>query len=81
MALGLSVQETVTLSGNVPSVALTVWQLRSQKGVRLSLLRSREELDGTVVEQLGGLDYVRVSHTHAQEVKRVARSAEKPPGP
>jgi ATP-binding cassette subfamily B protein len=59
------------------SVALTAWQLSSQKGVRLSLLRSREDLDGTVVEQLGGLDYVRVAHTHAQEVKRVSRVAEK----
>jgi ATP-binding cassette subfamily B protein len=68
----------LVMIGVIPSsVALTVWQLRSQKGVRLSLLRSREELDGTVVEQLSGLDYVRVSHTHAQEVKRVARAAEK----
>src|SRR5262249_42557675 len=68
----------LAMIGVIPSsVALTARQLRSQKGVRLRLLRSREELDGTVVEQLGGLEYVRVAHTHAQEVKRVASAAEK----
>jgi ATP-binding cassette, subfamily B, bacterial len=68
----------LAMIGVIPSsIALTAWQLRSQKGVRLRLLRSREELDGTVVEQLGGLEYVRVAHTHAQEVKRVASAAEK----
>lgn len=68
----------LVMVGVIPaSVALTVWQLVSQKGVRLRLLRSREELDGTVVEQLGGLDYVRVAHTHRQEAKRVARVAER----
>jgi ATP-binding cassette subfamily B protein len=58
------------------SVALTVWQLLTQKGVRLGLLRSREAMDGTVVEQLSGLDYVRAANTHRQEVARVARAAE-----
>src|SRR4051794_40259903 len=58
------------------TVGLTVWQLLSQKSVRIQLLRGREELDGTVVEQLNGLDYVRVANTHAQELRRVAKSAE-----
>ena len=34
-------------------------------------------MDGTVVEQLSGLDYVRVANTHRQEVKRVASVAER----
>jgi ATP-binding cassette subfamily B protein len=59
------------------SVFLTVWQLVSQKNVRLQLIRTREEMDGTVVEQLGGLDYVRAANTVEREVRRVARSAEK----
>jgi ATP-binding cassette subfamily B protein len=58
------------------SLALTVWQLISQKRVRLKLLRVNEEMDGTVVEQLGGLDYIRVANTHAREVRRVAKAAE-----
>ncbi len=63
--------------GVIPaSIALTARQLLSQKDIRLQLLRSREELDGTVVELLGGLDYVRVANTHGQEVRRFAHSAE-----
>ena len=34
-------------------------------------------MDGTVVEQLGGIDYVRAAHTHKQEVRRVAKAAER----
>lgn len=68
----------LAMIGVIPvSIWLTAWQLLSQKGIRLSLMRSREELDGTVVEQLSGLDYVRVAHTHAQEVRRVTRVAER----
>ncbi len=63
--------------GVIPvSVALTAKQLLSQKDIRLKLIRNREELDGTVVELLGGLDYVRVANTHGQEVKRFAHTAE-----
>jgi ATP-binding cassette subfamily B protein len=58
------------------SVLLTALQLTSQKGVRLKLLRTREEMDGTVVELLSGLDYVRAADTQRHEVKRVARVAE-----
>jgi ATP-binding cassette subfamily B protein len=59
------------------SLALTVWQLVTQKGVRLGLLRSREAMDGTVVEQLSGIDYIRAANTHRQEVRRVAQAAER----
>ncbi len=55
---------------------LTVRQLVSQKGVRLRLIRSREEMDGTVVEQLGGIDYVRAANT--QELRDRAASPRPP---
>src|SRR5262245_43334670 len=68
----------VVMAGVIPaSLALTVWQLISQKGVRLKLLRTREHMRGTVVRHIGGLDYIRAANTHRQEVKRVARAAEK----
>jgi ATP-binding cassette subfamily B protein len=68
----------LVMAGVIPcSVVLTAWQLISQKNVRLKLLRTREETDGTVVEQLGGLEYIRAADTVAQEVRRVARSAER----
>ena len=70
-ALGL------VMTGVIPAALyLTLWQLRSQKGVRLALMRSKENLDGTVVEQLAGMDYVRAADAHGREVGRVARAAE-----
>ncbi len=67
----------VAMLGVIPtSIALTIWQLVSQKGVRLKLIRTREEMDGTVVEQLAGLDYIRAANTYAKEAKRVAKVAE-----
>src|SRR5262249_4290684 len=55
---------------------LTRRQLRSEAGVRLDLMRSRENMDGAIVEQLTGLEYVRAADTHHLEVERVARAAE-----
>ena len=76
-ALSKQPRVALAMAGVIPvSVALTMWQLVTQRGVRLSLLRSREAMDGTVVEQLSGLDYVRAANTHSQEVRRVARAAE-----
>ncbi len=59
------------------SLGLTLCQIITQKGIRLELLRTREAMDGTVVEQLGGIDYVRAADTHRQEVRRVAKVAER----
>jgi ATP-binding cassette subfamily B protein len=68
----------VAMAGVVPvSVWLTVWQLRSQKGVRLQLLAAHEEMDGMLTEQLTGIDYVRAANTHEHEVRRVSRTAER----
>jgi ATP-binding cassette subfamily B protein len=64
--------------GVVPlAVYLTVRQLMSQRGVRLKLLRSCEEIDGTVVEHLGGMEYVRAANTHEHEVRRLAKACER----
>jgi ATP-binding cassette subfamily B protein len=68
----------LVMVGVIPlAVFLTVRQLLSQKGVRLRLLRDCEEIDGTVVEQLGGMEYVRVANTYQQEVHRLAHTTEK----
>ena len=67
----------LVMAAAIPAcIALTARQLLSQKGIRLQLMHNREEMDGTVVELLGGLDYVRVADTRDLEVKRFARSAE-----
>ncbi len=67
----------LAMAGVVPiSLGLTIWQLLTQNGVRLGLLRCRERMDGTVVEQLAGLDYVRAANTDRREIDRVAGVAE-----
>ncbi|MDT4897588.1 MAG: ATP-binding cassette, subfamily bacterial [Acidobacteriota bacterium] len=58
------------------SILLTVWQVSSQKGIRAALLHAKEGLDGTVVEQLGGLEYIRAANTYPSEVARVESAAE-----
>ena len=65
------------MAGVIPvSLGLTIWQLITQKGIRLDLLASRERIDGTVVEQLGGLDYIRAANTHQLEAQRVRQAAQ-----
>ncbi len=64
--------------GVIPlAVWLTIRQLISQKDVRLRLIRDCEEIDGTVVEQLAGIEYIRAANTHKEEIKRLAESTEK----
>jgi len=66
------------MAGVIPlSLGLTVRQLRSQRNVRLTLLRSRERIDGIVVERLGGIEQIRVANTHRREVERLAVEAER----
>ncbi|HMP80984.1 MAG TPA: ABC transporter ATP-binding protein, partial [Pirellulaceae bacterium] len=67
----------VLMAGVIPvSLFITARQLSSQKGIRLALLRKRESLDGTVVEQLGGLEYIRAANTLPIELNRVEQAAE-----
>jgi ATP-binding cassette subfamily B protein len=66
------------MAGVIPlSLGLTVRQLNSQRDVRLTLLRSRERIDGIVVERLGGIEQIRVADTHRREVERLAVEAER----
>jgi ATP-binding cassette subfamily B protein len=77
-ALSKQPKVALAMAGVIPvSLMLTIWQLMTQKGIRLGLLRSREAMDGTIVEQLSGLDYVRAANTHEQEVRRVEKTAER----
>ena len=63
--------------GVVPAATvIVIRQVISQKGIRLELMRTREGLDGTVVEQLGGIEYIRAANTHRREAERVAAVAE-----
>ena len=68
----------LAMIGVIPvAVFLTIRQLISQKGVRLKLMRACEDIDGAVVEQLGGIEYIRAANTHRLETKRISHATEK----
>lgn len=80
-ALGAGIQQEwrvgLVMLAVVPiSILITAWQVKSQKGIRAALLHAKEGLDGTVVEQLGGLEYIRAANTYPVEVARVQTAAE-----
>ena len=56
---------------------IIVKQISSQKGIRVALLRGKEDIDGKIVETLGGIETVRslnVSDVEAAKVESVAES-------
>jgi ATP-binding cassette, subfamily B, bacterial len=55
---------------------LIVKQVSSQKGIRVALLRKKEQVDGKVVEMLGGIETIRVLDTVRFEVAKVEQSTE-----
>lgn len=68
----------LVMLGVIPlSVLLTMKQLASQKGVRLDLMQDCEEIDGTIVEQLNGTEYIRVANTFHLEVERLSQATNK----
>jgi ATP-binding cassette subfamily B protein len=80
-AVAVAIQRNVVLGilmGAVVPVLLFIVarQIISQMGIRVELLRKKEEMDGTVVEQLTGIEYVRAANMHPHEVRRVEQIAE-----
>lgn len=51
-------------------------QIASQKGIRVSLLRGKEKIDGTVVEMLGGIEAIRTADTTNNELSKIEIIAE-----
>ncbi|HEV3256644.1 MAG TPA: ABC transporter ATP-binding protein [Gemmataceae bacterium] len=54
---------------------LALRQTGSQLNTRRQIMRTRENLDGTIIERLGGIEYIRAADTANQEVNRVERVA------
>ncbi len=48
----------------------------SLQGIRLQLMRDCDAIDGMVVEQFNGVEYIRVANTHKQELERLSESIE-----
>ncbi|MGE0133480.1 MAG: ABC transporter ATP-binding protein [Blastocatellales bacterium] len=79
LVVALHRQKTLGLlmAGMVPvALFIVMRQIGSQKGIRLELHRSKDSVDGTVVEQLSGIEYVRAANTHQREVARVEQVTE-----
>jgi ATP-binding cassette subfamily B protein len=65
------------MAGVIPTaIFITVRQVKALKGIRMELVKAKEGLDGTVAEQLGGIEYIRAANTHAFEAQRIAAAAE-----
>lgn len=80
-ALGIAIYRApvlgISMAMVIPIGILIVFlQVRSQKGIRISILRGKEEIDGAVVELLGGLESVRALNTLRVETRRVSRISE-----
>lgn len=62
----------------IPTGAYLIFkQIASQKGIRVALLRQKEQVAGKVVEMLGGIETIRVLNTVQFEVAQVEHTAEK----
>ena len=57
-------------------LSIVLRQITTQKGIRIDLLRKKEEIDGTVIELLGGIETVRAANTVDFETAKVERIAE-----
>ncbi len=63
----------IAMAGVIPiGLIVILSQLSSQRGIRISLLRAKEKTDGTIVEQIGGIENVRAAHTLAHEIAKVS---------
>jgi ABC-type multidrug transport system fused ATPase/permease subunit len=68
---------TNTYIGCILSIAIVIGlftvykQIKSQKGIRISLLRAREENDANIVELLTGIESVRVANEENKQIKRI----------
>ncbi len=58
------------------SIYLTLRQLNNQKGIRLQLMRDSERIDGIIVEQLNGAEYLRVANSYERELGRLDHELE-----
>lgn len=67
----------ITMGLVVPvGLLIVLRQLSTQKGIRIDLLRAKEEMDGRAVELLGGIEYVRAANTEDLETAKLEKAAE-----
>lgn len=57
-------------------LSIVLRQINTQKGIRIELLRKKEEIDGKVIELLSGIETVRAANLEEFETTRVEKIAE-----
>lgn len=68
---------TNTYIGFILSIAIVIGlftvqkQIKSQKGIRINLLRAREDNDANIVELLTGIESVRVANEENKQIRRI----------
>ena len=81
IAVGIAAVK-LPLLGGIMGLAIPVgflvvlWQISSQEGIRIALLRDKEAIDGKVVELLSGIESVRAANTENYETQKVDILAE-----
>lgn len=56
--------------------AIVLRQISTQNGIRVELLNTKAEMDGTIVELLGGIETIRAFDSVGTESKRIANRSE-----
>lgn len=54
---------------------LIITQLKSQRGVRVGLVRSQEEINGMMIEMISGVEETRVAHFEEEQLAKINASA------
>lgn len=62
--------------GLVLTVLIAARQLTAQKGMHLAMMRTRSRMDGKMIEQLEGIEYIRAADTMALEIDHLAAVAD-----
>lgn len=60
----------------IPVGLIIVWrQIKTQRGIRVDLMEQKAEMDGTMVELLGGIETIRSLNSVEMEVSRVEKKS------
>lgn len=51
-------------------------QISTQKGIRIELLEEKVNMDGTIVELMNGIEFIRVTNNTKKEVERFSKKSE-----
>ncbi len=57
-------------------IVIIMWQISTQKGIRVELMEEKASMDGTMVELMNGIEVIRVTNNAGLEVNRFREKSE-----